>query len=213
MNFDLQAYGLKETIRNMAEMPGLYKQARKSAMKSVGYEVQQELKSYGKMARQHTAGPWPRLHAATPRIKSAKRKPITARQRRYKRGPRKGQVVPKYRTRSGSMNTSNPMARLVNAPRYRVNSQGTAVQVGFYGTPASLVAKHEDPYTVRVTPKMRRFFWALSLPLAKETKTLRIPERPLFSPVRDKMVPRLGDIFEDKFLRALERRGVDIEGI
>jgi hypothetical protein len=104
------------------------------------------------------------------------------------------------------------MGRLVNAPRYAVN--GETVEIGFIGgarSVAGMISSMAVPAGIRVTPKMRRMFFACGFPLKKSTMWLYRRARPWVKPVYEANKMAIEMRYEDKFIGALERYGVKFE--
>lgn len=217
MHISMHESGARETIDRLLPMTGkLGQRAVTSALKSVGYNLQQDIQDYG---RRGSRVLWGRNNPHTPIIRaakgSAKRQPKQIQTKRYKTGQRKGQVLPK-RSRS-----TNPMSRLVNAPRYNVISEFAnggldeqIVEIGFVGSASNLrglVSSMAVPAAWRVTPKMRRFFWAIGFPIKESTQWLYRRKRPWVQPVFRQQEHKTDELFERKFISALERYGVNFD--
>jgi hypothetical protein len=203
MNIDLKEDGTAAVIADLKKIAGpLGEKASQSALKSCGWYMQQALKDEG---RRGSSSRWGRLNPHT-KILHQTHSGKYIKTTRWKTGKRKGQVRPKT-SRAGK-----PLSRMVNAPRYVVT--GNEVEIGFVGnarSAAGMISSMAVPAGIRVTPKMRRFFFAIGFPLKKETTWLYRRARPWVRPRYEKEKAGIGKRYEDKFIGALERYGVKFE--
>jgi hypothetical protein len=214
INLRLQIGGLEQVESAARAFPKESKSAVKSAMGSVGYHIKKDLTDYGKQGR---AGKWKRKSQVSPALSKGHRarRQRSIETKRYKRGQRKGQIRPK-RSPSGAKGLA-PMGRLVNASSYKVYENPLHLEVGFLSkSAAALVLLHGKRRRIRVTPKMRRFFFAVGVPLDESTQSIQRPARPWFSPVRRQWTnDKVSDLFEEKFTaslnRQLKKKGLKIE--
>ncbi len=87
---------------------------------------------------------------------------------------------------------THPFGRLVRAIGYKHEKNLMKVRVGWLSRSAAEAAsKVQSGQTIRVTPKMRRFFWAAGVPLTSDY--INIPARELMEPF---FRNRRGDIHE-----------------
>lgn len=183
----------------MMGLPGLFSRARRSALGSLGYHVRldlirepvsPQLSPYtGTLARRH--GPGGSTKYVEPLANP-----------RYKSGTKKGLLKIRRSTRS------MPFARLKNMVRYQIDDSAGEVSVGLLkstGLFADLMEQHAKGFQIAVTPKMRRMFFALGLPLASGTKTLSVPGRQWIDKVRERWAVQAGPFFEEKFAAAMYR--------
>ena len=204
---------LSDAVKATMSLPGVFTSARRSAIKSVGWMVQQNLRNH----IEYGGTNWPKLHPLTQTFK-------------HKYGARG-----RWTKRRGS---STALFWLGKFARYRTLDKGDTVRVDFgkskkgqagtidYGL-MSVVARAEEGDVIAVTPKMRRFLGATRrqrpkvqvpgqtfFPLRSDTTRIRIPPRPIFTPVWNKVAPDIPKWFETRFLGALDRRlsGVYGEG-
>ncbi len=208
MEIKMEEKGLREVTRTLMSLPGIFTRARKSALKSAGWMVQQELRNHIEYGG---SSDWPGLH------------PLTA-------------AFKKKRTKSGKGNwikrrfaPHSPMFWLGKFARYRVDSEGTFVQIDFgksrRGQPgtvdpqlASTVRRTEKGERIPVTDAMRGKLAATRrkrpkkqtpgatyFPLKKSTHVLTVPKRPVFAPVWKKVKSKIPVHFESKFYKALDR--------
>ena len=206
MYINVDEKGLKEVTKRLLNLPGIFKRARKSALKSTGWLIQQELRNHIEYGG---SGDWPKLH------------PLTAGFRK------KRKVGGNWIKRRFPPNS--PMFWLGKFARYRTDQAGTYVQIDFgkskRGQPgtidpelAAVAIRSEKGETVSVTSATRRKFAATRrkrpkkqvigatyFPLRKDTRTLEIPKRPTITPVWKKMKPKTAAHFEKKFYKALDR--------
>lgn len=205
MHIDLKEDGTAAVIADLKKITGKTgERASQSALKSCGYFLQQKLKEYG---RKGSASRWGRLNPHSRILnKRSKTKPYAKQSKHYRTGYKKGKVKPIV-----SRNLK-PLSRMVNAPRYVAN--GDTVEVGFVGnarSAAGMMSSMAVPAGIRVTPKMRRYFWGIGFPLRKETTWLYRRSRPWVKPVYEANKMAVEMRYEDKFIKALEKYGVKFE--
>ncbi|MBU0995398.1 MAG: hypothetical protein KJ737_23115 [Proteobacteria bacterium] len=202
MELKVDVKNLSAVTQTFMNMPGIFKRARKSALQFVGWQTMSDLRNHV----EYGGTGWPELH------------PLT-------RNFRKKQGGKWSRRRSGK---NSPLFGLGKFARYRVDDEGTLVQVDFgkskKGQPgkvdpglSKIARKAETGETLQVTDKMRRL-WALTrmkkkggIPgqdyhaLKKSTQVLNVPKRPIFTPVYNKMKPKIPSLFEGSFWKAIDR--------
>lgn len=205
--FDLS--GLNKATREVMELPGLFRRARMSALKSTGFMVRGELRGY---VESDGEGAWPANHPVT-RFYAKK----------YKTGKvgTLGWIARKKKNES-------PMFWLGKHSRYRVTDDQAVIGFGkSHGAkegkmkramPATLdaflmnvVGRAEEGEVTQVTKKMRRLFGATRknrngfFPLRGDTKELETPKRPIFDPVMNRIRGNIAPHFEDAFWNAVSR--------
>ena len=200
----LQHSGLDEMTRSVMGLGGLFARARRSAMGSVGWFVQQTLRNH----LEYGPPEWQDLHDLTELFK--------------KKGGTGVWALRSNRPRS-------PAVWLGKFSRYRVSSDGGLVQIDFgkskKGKPgtfdpqiAPIARRIDQGETVRVTDKMRRKMAATKkatrgehvvginfFPLRKDTDSLDIPARPIFDPVFRKIEDEITPLFARKFWASFDR--------
>ena len=188
------------------KLPKATKASAKSAMKSIGFNIQQDLKEKGLAGSRYE---WPRRSPYTVTLnKGSKTKSVDTKY--YKKGYRKGWVRPKRST------SRNPMPNLIKTPRYKllenVSTGMLRLEVGFLkGVESKLMSYNERKRRIKVTDKMRRFFFASGAPIKASTKWIEIPARPFFSPVEAKWdSAKVVDLFADKFWSSMRRKGINL---
>ncbi len=89
---------------------------------------------------------------------------------------------------------THPMGQLVRAIGYRYDRSSQSVRVGWLShSAAKRGAELQRGFRTRVTKMMRRFFWAIGVPIAKGTTMIETPGRDLFDTVmrhREKAIQR-----------------------
>lgn len=210
VRFDLRMEGYGD-LAKLAGLPGEFRRAALSAMSSLGWHLQQAVKTAGRYGLSAPLN-WPELNPHTGVIAMAKRRvgglKMTRMTYRWKDPdhPEKGRkrVIERIRSRISPRRT--PMSRLVNAVRYVVYRDSMRVVIGFLAPGGEALArKQAQGFTVQVTPRMRRFLFGIGFPLAADTAVLTVPPRPLVGPVYRAMRPELGPMFSRKFFANLER--------
>jgi len=73
------------------------------------------------------------------------------------------------------------------------------------------MSSHAVGFKTKVTPQMRKYFFAIGFPLKKETMWVSAPARPWIQPAFEEIKPEIGPMFERKFISALERYGMKFE--
>jgi len=91
------------------------------------------------------------------------------------------------------------LGRLYGAVRYRFYKDSRKTVVGWINKSAERLGMiQEEGKNVRITERMRRFFWASGIPLKKETRYIKIPARPTIGPVYEKEEDKIGLYIENK---------------
>jgi len=204
LDVQLKTEGLNEAVRAVVDLPGLFHRARNSALRSLGYQVKSELQTQARTATKGGYLDWAPLHPRTPIIARAKRSTggLSWARTRWRGGAKTDQVVQRQGTRT------EVFSRLVGGIRYQVDDEDGLVAIGFIN-PAARVERwlrmHAEGYETKVTPRKRRFLFAIGFPLKRETTVLKVRARPWVSKVYEHMRYQVYSRFEDKFLKALER--------
>lgn len=202
LDVQIETEGLSEATKAVLELPGLFARARASALKSLGYHIQQDLKMEAKRAVNGGYLRWDPLNPHTGILARTKDRFGRKRGLGYKRTRRNGQVISRTSTRR------EPFSRLSNAIRYKVDAEEDFVEIGFLNPKPHFfvwLKKHARGYTVPVTPRMRKKFFALGFPLKKETTQLQVPARPWVSPVEAAWSSKVLPFFEKKFWDSYNR--------
>ena len=103
------------------------------------------------------------------------------------------------------------MAKFAGAVRYFFDTQTTTIHIGFLQNPGlspsfiKLAQKHAKGFKIPVTPKTRKFLFALGFPIKKDTTELESPARPIIEPVFEKEEKNVFANIETKFYRNLDR--------
>lgn len=220
MDFDLDREGLSRAAKRVLNLPGVFRRATKSALKSTGWMIRFEMRDF---VESEGDGTWEALHPVTSKFF-----------KKYKMGT----------SRWGrSRKTLGPMFWLGKFARYRVTGDETVVGFGKSHGENAGKAERKAPATIspflmsvlrraeagentRVTKAMRRFFGATRktngksqaagrtfFPLRADTKTLETPKRPIMGPVMERVRSRIIPHFEDRFWKAVarEREGIGRE--
>lgn len=199
---DVKVVGLDAVIDELRwKYPDRIDRARKSALKSAGYLIRTEVRNH----IEYGGTGWPELH------------PLTQKFRDFKG----------WRSRGGG----SPLFWLGKFARYAMIDNDNGVEIGLGTTRKkqagqvdkylqAIARKHERGARVKVTEKMRGK-WAKTRPQGKKgrkaaqgrdyfalqasTKWLKIPRRPTFGPVYNKVSPRIPGYMREKFFAALRR--------
>lgn len=202
--------GLSDLTKSVLDLPGLFARARKSALSSLGWSVQQDLKATGRALmpklNPHT-GVLSVMHTQGSR---AGRNVTWAKRRRNKewvKGTSRlhgkdGKVARKLSTRL------QPFSRFVNMVRYKTDPEDVLVEIGLLRPKANYwqwMAKNTAGWSTAVTPRMRRMLFAAGFPIARETRQLKTPARKWIDVVRARWESKATEYFEKKFWEAYER--------
>ena len=207
LDIRIETENLSELMRQVMELPGVFSRARVSALKSLGWHVQQDLKHEGRQAVKGGMLQWPKLNPHTGVLARRRGRDGKMRNRmwkrdRYRAGDKKGQTIQKFSTKE------EPFSRMVNMVRYGVDPEDNMVEVGFLNPKRNIyiwLKQHEKGYSVQVTPRMRKMLFAWGFPIKAETKKLDIPARPWVKPIEKKWENQATVVFERKFWAAYEK--------
>jgi hypothetical protein len=158
-----------ELDRKIIQLPERVRGAYLKAMRGAAFELRQKMKE-GMAAEAPGGETWPPLASWSRRTTWNRLGQL--RRRRSRRG-----ATP---TSSRFLTKKRGLSRLARA--LEVRQQGGAYAVGFLKPRAAYLAGyHAEPHTQAVTPRMRRFIFAMGLALGKSQ--LKIPARPVVPPV------------------------------
>jgi hypothetical protein len=183
-----------ENLDDLArQFPKWADRAVNSALSSEGYRVLGILKqSFDQVGPDGHS--WEKLHPYTMRLRKG-----------YRNRPRK--KAPKMITEAPPK-TVNPLLKFKGGLRYQVDKDQKLLSVGFVGAGApfrQILNKQARGYSVPVTRKMQKLFFALGLPVSKDTTELEIPGRPLIEPVFEAERENIARNLERKFFANLSR--------
>ncbi len=183
-----------------------------SGLYYLGGWIRRELKEQGQYYEASYFG-WPPLSPYTGTL--AKSSIYYSPKRKRAGGRVKGKKGEYYPRRVSKRH--NPFARMVSMPMFRVNKERMEVAIGFLESrkwPESkvwaILRRHTASETIRVSPRMRRMFFALGLPLKRETTTLVRPPRPWVYPVRRKRESEFLGIFKARFNESFQNKQISM---
>lgn len=102
-----------------------------------------------------------------------------------------------------------PMGRLYQATRYKYHADSRRVRIGWISkTAEELGTVHERGKHVRITPRMRRFFWAAGIPLRREKSYIYIPKRLTYEPEYRAKAPLVAGYIQGKISEYLKEAEV-----
>ena len=102
---------------------------------------------------------------------------------------------------------THPFGRLVHAIGYRHDRAGMSVRIGWLSRSAAQQAqKIQKGERIRVTDRMRRFFWAAGVPLSSHTREMVAPARNLIGPVYQEKRFEIQKRIEERILLNLQKR-------
>ncbi|MDX9788893.1 MAG: hypothetical protein RBT11_19105 [Desulfobacterales bacterium] len=210
IDIQVKMTGMTDLLKSVIDLPGVFSRCRASALKSLGWNVQQDLKKTGR-ALQPRLNPHTGVLSAThPTAKRSGRSVKWSKVRRNKKwvsGTSRlhgadGRVAQKLSTRK------EPFSRFVNMVRYSVDPEDTMVEIGLL-KPKPIyyvwMKKNVAGFGTKITPKMRRFLFASGFPVRKETDTLKTPARPWVDVVRKRWEQKATNHFEKKFWEAYDK--------
>jgi hypothetical protein len=163
-----------------ARFPQFADRAIASSVRSEGARMQKMIKTAMMMQRLFGLD-IPPLSPHTAYIKAAVR-----RERRRNLRIEKGVKVRKRKTPEGKHHEIespvNPLQRLAGSIRYQYNDAIKTATVGPLDEKwRGLMKMHAQGFSLNITPRSRRFHFAVGMPLAKGTTQLRVPPRPIIA--------------------------------
>lgn len=177
--------GLEEYGNLLSLFPNYADKAIASALKGEGFRLKDVIRRAIILGGPEGAK-WPRLHPHTLMIRSLQR---TYRRRQSRilhgkkvrkwKGERHEEIDPKG---------FHPLQKLAGATRYFYSKDEHLVTVGFLASKARWLAKrHAQGFEIDVSgARARRFHFAARMPLAKGTRRLKVPPRPVVSVIFEK---------------------------
>lgn len=196
-------------IHNMAVLlrsfPKYSTRAITSALKSEGYRLS------GVMKTRMYGGPvvfgWPAKNPHTPILNRGKKGWVKNFKMQWQ--GQKGSKTRKREYRSWWGTTvGNPLIRLAGLIRYKYDSETKSVHVGFVTASnkiANLIKMHAKGFETPVTKKMRKYAFAMGMPLKKSTTRLKSPARPFIDPVYEMEKEAIPKSVRDKYLMNVMR--------
>jgi hypothetical protein len=175
-------FGLEEWREQIARFPQFADRAIASAVKSEGSRMQQMIKM--SMMLQNLSG----LDLAPLSPHTAYIKAAVRRERSRNLRIEKGVKVRKRKSLDGKHQESGadrkPLQRLAGSIRYRYDDSIKTVTVGPLDTKwRGLMKMHAQGFSTNITPRSRRYHFAVGMPLAKGTTQLKTPPRPIIAKI------------------------------
>lgn len=167
----------------MAAFPEYAERGIASAFKSEGYRLKNILQAAIRQGGR-IPGEWPELNPHTGILGKISQKlsghRSVVKNTRY--GKRKESILSTRRA---------PLAKLAGAIRYHWSDEDATLTVGFTKAISGWKRKkmrqflhlQAEGYATRITPRMRKFLFAVGFPVKKSTTRLVTPPRPLVEPV------------------------------
>lgn len=204
------------SLENMDDLiiqfPEYGRRALQSAIKSEGYRLKKEIQNF---IRTKGGGTWPDLNPHTGILKKAGTKGGRQKSVKNWRSVWRGKKGKKRRGREywsekgGKRSTAtSPLLKLVGGIRYEYDKETSAVSIGFVNPNmklSRLAAAHADGFTTPVTPRFRRFLFALGFPVKKSTTELKTPKREIIGPVFEREKASIAKNIEAAFFNNMER--------
>lgn len=188
-------FGIENLDALAEQYPGLAKRAVRSALKSEGYRLKDELQQNIRPGGPDSAD-WPPLSNYYEKMARGKR-------RRYKR-----RQIGRFSPDAMHPSAKVPMLKIRSGIRYKVDPDMDLVSIGFVDMRPKalrLLSMLQEGFTTPVTEKMRRWFFALGLPISPATKELKSPPRPLVGPVFSEQKDRIAKNLPKKFFANMQR--------
>ncbi len=194
-------FGVEEWSEQIGRFPQHSGRAITSALKSEGNRLRNIIKL--SIQRGGSEEGWPKLHPHTIPLYSAKR-------REKRRGQRMSRGVKvrarKYAEHIEQQSSKFPLQRLAGAVRYYYDNTIKTITIGFLDQKKRGLAKlHAGGFRIPVTDKMRKMAFAAGFPLAKNTKELNVPARPVVGPVFMREKTNIVRNVQEKSLRNIYR--------
>ncbi len=182
--------GLLELQKRLKNSEGILQGAANSALASTGFFISSTYKNF---MRSEGEGTWPDIHGFSSKFRkpgrfgSSKGVPLISENREKSSLSKIGSFM-KYIIQDGQLKTGFSF----NINRFDPNLE-------------AIVDRLVAGYDIALTDDMKKLFAFYGFPLKKETKVLKVPERPLdiaTATVQNKLFR----VFQDKFFFALQRR-------
>jgi len=104
-------------------------------------------------------------------------------------------------TKRRPLQSYKPLGHLVNAIGYEYKPQFGSTMVGWLSRSAVRVGTwQEKGVSQSLTDDMRKFYWALGIPISAGKHTVVIPARPTFEPMMRVLEPKIMPWIEEKFI-------------
>ena len=187
--------GMDSFLMHLKRFPDLHERATKSALSSTGYMFMKTAKETGKagisMLGWIPRSPYTGTLAGTNTGRKGAQSGIYSRKReRYKKRGKnyRSDETGKRMHEMWLSDKLDPYGKLVNAIRYAPDSGTMSVVLGFVRQKESakitnIARAIAEGRTIAFSPKMRRMFWALHLPIPKGKSQTTYPGRPLVGKV------------------------------
>ena len=195
-------FGLEEWSDLVGRFPLYSNRAIASALKSEGWRLQKIIK----LAIQQggaEGSPWAPLHKKTLVVKAGVRRE-KSRQARIARGVkvRARKAIESQDIDPGGI---KPLAKLAGATRYYYDDSIKTVTIGFLDTKKRYLAKkHAQGFTYTVDRRMGKYLAAHGFPVKTGT-VLKVPPRPVVSPVFEKEKANIIKNIKDKTINNIYR--------
>jgi len=221
---DIKINARDNATKYLSELPGVYRHATILAMASMGKAIRKDFQA--KWRENTTAFGWAPRNPHTRILNRA------ANKARLRSGPLKGLKHPRHKkgefkgqVKRRLSNTTEPaMLRLYGGIRTLSDWRDMLISVGFVNpdtrfrmggqwvTTEEMLRRHAQGYETPVTPRARRRAFALGMPLAKSTTSIKTPPRggftsKMYAEWRDKGPERFRVKFNQKLQIALARKG------
>jgi len=218
IDVQVKTEGLSDLIKSVVDLPGIFRRSRGSALRSLGWAVQQDIKNTGRAIQ-------PRLNPHTG-VLSVMHDQGNRRGRNVKWSKRR--VNKKWTTGNsrihGMFDSGNtgksgwvkqklstrlqPFSRFINMIRYQIDSEDLIAEIGLLRPKSNYwqwMAKNTSGFGTTITPKMRKMLFAAGFPVKKGTRQLRTPGRKWIDVVRARWESKSAHYFEKKFWANYDR--------
>jgi len=141
-----------------------------------------------------------------------------------KKGKKTRQYYPYLAKRAKKGADRKPLSNIWKALRYQKQWSNTHDEIlfGFFAAKRlkwvpDIVEYHDTAHNIPVTNKMRRYFFAMGVPVKKTTSVIKIPARPSISTIYHSQKREIEKNLKTKYIRSLVRyfgnKGKSYEGI
>lgn len=162
--------------------PRYAQRALSSALSAEGFRLRKVVQD---TIRRGGPGGWQQLNPHTGILSKAKRGTV----KNFRLSRKKGESGRRIYRKTMTSTRRSPLLRLAGAVRYRVDKDDLSAHIGFVNDDRRgyrvqrIISKAAQGYRTPLTPRMRRFAFAMGFPLKKDTNELVAPARPLMRPI------------------------------
>lgn len=199
--------GIEDAEALLAQYPRYAKRAFSSAIRSESWRLKNVIRDT--IRGNGPGGSWPVLNPHTGVLNKAA-KGLFKNYRKSRKGRKKGEEARRIYKNIMLSTRTRALLKLAGGTRYTYDKDMMVSEIGFLsgrspGATTVLAKKHALGFNVPVTPRSRRWAFALGFPLKKGTSRLNIPARPVVGPVFEKERSRIVGNVQTKTLANIQR--------